>query len=279
MGSLISETRGRRRSSVVAQVRNGEIAERKDGQWRGRRRTRLGAVLLLVASVLLTPGVASAASTPVSGGGSSFAAPEIQQWIADTNSATGLTVNYASSSSQFGRFEYAAGVLQYGVSDLPYTAHDGNALTQAKEAHPFVYVPITAGGLAFMYNIQINGTRFTGLNLTRQDVCQIFTGAVTNWDQLSSTPGDTALAAVNQPITTVVHADSAGESYVLSQFCIAVDPADWATFQNFVDSNGAAEGGLGWQGDPGMAAGQPIENWPRWRILARRLRRGDLQLR
>ena len=225
----------------------------------GRWWVGAGAIFLLAFSVLLTPGVASAASTPVTGGGSSFAFPEIQQWIADEPS---LPVNYADSSSEVGRFSYAAGALQYGASDLPYTANDGNAETQAQTQHPFVYVPISAAGLAFAFNVEINGTPVTGLNLTQQDVCQIFTGAINNWDQLAGTPGDEALAGVNQPITVVTRSDGAGESYVLSQYCLAVDPTDWATFRTYVLGNEAAEGAAGWAGDADLAAGLPIENWP-----------------
>jgi ABC-type phosphate transport system substrate-binding protein len=222
------------------------------------------AVVGLFVSVGLmgTTGTAFAAST-VSGGGSSFAGPEIQQWAADVgHPPASLTVNYAVNSSGAGRDDYAQGYDQFGASDIVYYGNDGNFQQQAATQHPFKYVTVSAGGLAFMYNIVIGGQRWTGLQLTRQDVCQIFTGQLTNWTQLATTPGDAILAGVNQPITTVLRSDAAGESYVLSQYCIAVDQSDWSTFVNYVESNLGVETGAGWAGDSNMAGGQPVEFWP-----------------
>jgi MYXO-CTERM domain-containing protein len=228
-----------------------------------RRRAALFVAAVLVLGVPSLGGVASAASVLVSGGGSAFAEPAIQQWASDVAQPPhDLTVNYQFNSSAAGRLYYATGLYQYGVTDNIYYPQDQGELSEATQQHPFDYVPITAGGLAFMYDIVIDGQRWTGLNLTRQDVCQIFTGQLTNWDQLAGTEGDSVLAGVNESITAATRSDEAGESYALSKFCQAVDPADWATFQNFVDSNSQLESDLGWNGDIGMAAGTPIENWP-----------------
>jgi len=223
----------------------------------------MGLLVGLLGGLVVRATPAVAAGTPVSGGGSSFAAPEIQSYEGDeSRPPANLAVNYASTSSQQGRQQYAQGTLQYAASDIIYYSVDGPAQAEATTNHPFKYVTVTAGGLAFMYNLVINGTRFTGLNLTQQDVCRIFTGAISNWSQLASTPGDAILASVNHPIDVVSRADGAGESYVLSQYCEAVDPGDWQTFKNYVLGNQAAEGGAGWSGDPGLSANLPVEFWP-----------------
>ena len=44
---------------------------------------------------------------------------------------------------------------------------------------PFVYIPITAGGIAFMYNIP--GLTKT-LQFSSYSACAILTGGITNWD-------------------------------------------------------------------------------------------------
>lgn len=249
-------------SAVVRQGNEGASVG-SEWRWRGRRRAWLGSVLLLAAPVLLAPGVASAASTPVSGGGSSLAAPEMLQWAADESAPpAALTVNFGTSDAGVGKDSYASGTLQFGATEMPYTAEDGSFEAEAESQHPFVYVPVSAGGLAFMYNIVINGQRWTGLNLTPDEVCQIFTGQVQTWNQLASTPGDAVLAGVTQPIEPIIRSDATGENYVLSQYCLAVDPADWSTFEGYVDAHAQAEAGLGWAGDVGLSAGQPIEYWP-----------------
>jgi ABC-type phosphate transport system substrate-binding protein len=234
--------------------------------WARRAMAVLASLICGFGGLVGTAGSAVAAGTSVSGGGSTFAAPEIQQWTADVaNPPSDLSVNYAVTSSAQGRDAYAQGQLQYGASDIVYYSNDGNYLQTAQSQHPFNYVTVSAGGLAFMYNIVIGGQRWRGLNLTGQEACQIFTGQLTNWSQLASTPGDAVLAGVNQPILPAVRSDGAGESYVFSQYCIAVDPTDWNTFQSYVDGPGAGlEADLSWPGDTDMSASPaaPVEFWP-----------------
>ena len=226
-----------------------------------------GAVL----SVAAWPAAVAQAAATVSGGGSTFAAPEMQQFATDTSGAPyNLQVNYAATGSGAGRENYAQGTYQYGTSDIVFTTNDGPLAGAAATDHPYRYVTVTAGGLAFMYNIVIGGQRWTGLNLTRQDVCQIFTGGITTWNdpRLVSTPGDGVLASVNQRIQPVVRSDQAGESYVLAQYCLAVDRGDWLTFVHYVVGNRSNETQAGWNGDQDLAPNgnvnqaAPIEYWP-----------------
>ena len=229
------------------------------------------ALAAAVVVVVAFPAGAAQAAASVSGGGSTFAAPELQQFASDTSGAPyDLQVNYAATGSGAGRENYAQGTYQYGTSDIVFTPNDGPLAADAATKHPYRYVTVTAGGLGFMYNIVIGGQRWTGLNLTRQDVCQIFTGAITTWNdpRLVSTPGDAILASVDKHIQPVVRSDQAGESYVLSQYCLAIDRGDWLTFVNYVLANRSNETGAGWNGDQDLApAGnpnqaEPIEYWP-----------------
>jgi ABC-type phosphate transport system substrate-binding protein len=221
-------------------------------------------VLIASGSSMSLPGASGGsafASATVNGGGSSFAAPEALQWATDVAGPPDhLTINYTNSSSGNGRLFYGNGEWDYGTTDIIYNAEDQGLQNTVPQTHPFKYVTISAGGLAFEYNVVVDGVKFTNLELTRRDVCQIFTGQVTNWNQLAATaPSDAPLASLNLPITPVVRSDSAGESYVLSQYCQAVDPGDWNTFKNWVDSTN--DGGAGYS-DPNMPAGLPVSYWP-----------------
>ena len=68
-------------------------------------------------------------------------------------------VNYVSQGSTFGRQEFIDGNLDYGASDITFQPTEippapGQALRRAaRRAGCFVYVPVSAGGLAFMYNL------------------------------------------------------------------------------------------------------------------------------
>ena len=222
-------------------------------------------------AVVAFPAGAAQAAASVSGGGSTFAAPEIQQFASDTSGAPyNLQVNYAATGSGAGRENYAQGTYQYGTSDIVFTPNDGPLAAGAATQHPYRYVTVTAGGLGFMYNIVVGGQRWTGLNLTRQNVCQIFTGAITMWNdpRLVSTPGDAILASVDKRIQPVVRSDQAGESYVLSQYCLAVDRADWLTFVNYVLGNSEQRDPGGLERRPGSGPRRQPQPGRAHRVLA-----------
>lgn len=213
------------------------------------------------------------ASTPINGGGSGFAALEIQQWQADVASpANGsLQVNYSSQSSGIGRQYFASNTWDYAASDIRYIPGYEDALVAQAEkgrcggrpaAACFQYVPVSAGGLGFMYNLtNPDGSRIANLKLTPLDVCGIFTGRVTKWNQLAG--NNPELASSNASITPVVRQDEAGESFVLSQYCIAVDPSDWNTFVSFQLTNPCAAGQEYFSQDvQAFHTGAPVPTWP-----------------
>ncbi len=233
------------------------------GQQPRRARAGLlaGLILLILVPVVLTGRAASAATAPIAGGGSSFAALEIDQWRANTaRSPFNLNVNYVAQGSSFGRQEFIANNLDFGASDIVMQGNEPAQLAQSGRcggqalANCFVYVPVSAGGVSFMYNlVGSDGQRISNLNLTRTAACGIFTGAISKWNDPRIVQTNPELAGFNQSIIPIIRSDGAGESFVLSQFCIAVDPTDWATF---VAQQGPLNGGTP------FAAGQPTSNWP-----------------
>jgi len=219
--------------------------------------------VVLVASVVVPSGTANAA-TAITGGGSSFAALEIDQWRADTaRKPYSLQVNYVSQGSTFGRTGFIDGQLDYGASDITFQPAEIPQLQSrrcgGRPADPncFVYVPVSAGGLAFMYNLTDNGgQRVTNLKLTRRASCKIFTGAIKRWNDPEIVATNPQLAGFSRDIVPVIRGDGAGESFVFSQFCIAVAKDVWDGFraQQIRD-------------DPGniatdFRAGSPVSNWP-----------------
>jgi ABC-type phosphate transport system substrate-binding protein len=219
----------------------------------------LAILLTSVAPVALSASPAAAGNAPITGGGSGFAALEINQWQADTaRRPYNLSVNYSAQGSSFGRGQFASGQLDFGASDIIYVQNDGDAGLPAMERNRckgaalpacFRYVPVSAGGLSFMYNLTDNaGNRVTNLQLTRDQVCKIFTYQITDWGQIIPGFG-------GRPITTFARSDGAGESYVLSQFCLAVDPGAWQNFINSVAQNPDLAA-------PDLLAHQPVSNWP-----------------
>ncbi len=86
---------------------------------------------------------------------------------------------------------------------------------------PAIVAPILGTGTSVIFNTTGLTIPAGGLDLTQNDVCGIFTGAITNWDQTSANPG-------NVPIVIVHRSDGAAAtfliSYNLSQMCSAANP-------------------------------------------------------
>ena len=148
--------------------------------------------LVAVLSTLL--GAASPAGAtsyvPVNGEGSSWSAGALDQWIADVH-ADGMQINYTANGSTTGRQDFINGQTDFAASDIPFQTDPGDgSAPEHPQAGSYAYMPITAGGTVFMYNLKINGQRVTNLRLSGENITKIFTGAITNWD-------DPALAADN----------------------------------------------------------------------------------
>jgi ABC-type phosphate transport system substrate-binding protein len=219
----------------------------------------------IVCSSLALHVAPAAAGAHLTGGGSGFAGPEIDQWRAETAvQPYNLSINYVAQGSTFGRTSFESKTLDFGASDITYPPLEipdlqSSPRCSGKALHDcFVYVPVSAGGVAFMYNLtDASGNRITNLALTRRAACKIFTGAITKWNDPELVATNPFLQSYNRPIQPVVRADGAGESYVLSQFCIAVAPDVWRTFINVQRQSS--------QGSPlptDFASGQPVSNWP-----------------
>jgi phosphate transport system substrate-binding protein len=226
----------------------------------------LGALLLVATSGAIVAAPAAFAGGPsLLGGGSGFAALEIDQWRADTaRNPYNLSINYQAQGSSFGRAQFTAGTFDFGASDIQYMQTEIPDLQNKKcNGSPpspscFVYVPVSAGGLSFMYNLRDGtGAQVTDLKLTRDAACKIFTGAITQWSDPELVHDNPRLAGVTSAIVPVIRADGAGESFVLSEFCKTVDPAVWNAFVAQQKASTDA-GDLSIE----FAAGEPTSVWP-----------------
>ncbi len=214
---------------------------------------RLAVVLVVVLGAIATSVAPAFASPAINGGGSGFAALEIDQWRADTApNPFNLNVNYVAQGSSFGRAQFTAGTFDFGASDIQYVASEN------KPPKPFVYVPVSAGGVAFMYNLSdSSGNQVTNLRLTRREACKIFTGLITKWNDPELVQTNPSFASFNRSIKPVIRNDGAGESFVFSEFCIAAAPDIWHAFIAQQHASPDSPNLL-----PDFLAGLPVSNWP-----------------
>jgi phosphate transport system substrate-binding protein len=219
----------------------------------------LGAVAppVVVTSTELAAAAPSQRPAPISGGGSSFAQLEIEQWRADVaRPPYNLRVDYQSAGSTFGRQKYLSGQLDWGQSDITFQPSE-QPLVDKSPRKNFVYVPTSAGGLGFMYNLIGNdGRRITNLRVSQATVCRMFTEENMMWNDPALVAENPGLPLPNRPIRPVVRSDGSGTSYVFSAFCIANAPQVWQAFISLIARVAPDTGDLAFR------SGAPTSQWP-----------------
>lgn len=197
----------------------------------------VGSLMTLVPLTAPAPPVAHADGPSLNGGGSSYAGLEISAWRVETARAPyNLDVNYVASGSSLGRNQYMEGNFDFAASDIPFLEEELTALRNGagqagRTDQNFVYVPVSAGGLGFMYNLtDQSGQRVTNLNLPRRTVCRIFTVPNMYWDDAEIVGANPTLRLPHELVRPIVRSDGSGTSYVLSEYCIAIANDVWQPF-------------------------------------------------
>ncbi|HEX4060465.1 MAG TPA: substrate-binding domain-containing protein [Streptosporangiaceae bacterium] len=205
--------------------------------WGQPARVALVAVLTAL-GLFLTHGVASASGyVTIEGSGSSWAYIAVSQWINDM-APQGITVDYNPDGSAEGRNDYMdGGLVDFAGSDPPFNTGLDQLGGEGKQVPKwgYSYVPDTAGGTAFMYHLDVDGHLIRNLRLTPKVLMEIFTGAITNWDdkQITAVYG-TQLP--NIPITPVLRSDGSGATYFFTLWMATEFPTQWNAFCQKVHS-------------------------------------------
>ncbi len=163
----------------------------------------------------------------IAGTGSSFASPAVTSWAGTVGQAPySISVNYTPSNSGQGRYEFTNGTVDYAVSDTGYVSSN---VGTTPPSFPYEFIPITAAGVAFMYNIP--GLTQT-LQLTSYTACLLLTGQIKNWDDpaLKQNGANASVTLPNLAVVPVTESDPAGTNFVLEEYCIDEQPAVWAQY-------------------------------------------------
>ena len=174
------------------------------------------------------PATAQAADyATITGSGSSWAANAVSDWVSN-GAKFGWQVNYTANGSTTGRNEFLTNQVDFAVSDIPFQFDptDGSK-PERPTAGSYAYMPIVAGGTAFMYNLKIGGKQVTNLRLSGENIARIFTGQVKTWNDPSIAADNPGLTLPGTTVVPVVRADGSGSS---AQFSLWMDnqyPALW----------------------------------------------------
>jgi ABC-type phosphate transport system substrate-binding protein len=222
-------------------------------------RSKRGAAALTAIAIIglsaFGPGQVAQATTytQISGSGSTYAAGALDQWATNLE-PQGLHINYSPTGSAQGRLQYISSQADFAGSDIAFISPsdpDPFAGSDGTIDFAYSYIPDVAGGLAFIYNVQVDGHRISNMRLRPETLAEIFTGQIKNWDDPRITH-DYGEQLPNIPITVVTRSDGAGESYFLSRWIGKEYPSLW---ENFCHANGGPANCGPTELYPGQSAG------------------------
>ncbi|MFI5648444.1 phosphate ABC transporter substrate-binding protein PstS [Kitasatospora sp. NPDC051705] len=192
-------------------------------------------LLLAAASLLTGLSTPAYAAVALSADGSSWAGPAIDQWRQDVASQ-GIQINFNPVGSAAGRNQWSIGQDDFTASDVPFRSAPDTGLGQSGHSsgsgepenptYGFSYVPITAGGTTFMYNLVVGGKQVRDLRLSPQSVVDIFTGKITNWNDPRIT-ADYGKALPSLQITPVIRSDGSGATAQFTRWMEHTHKAQW----------------------------------------------------
>ncbi|MFC8453133.1 substrate-binding domain-containing protein [Kitasatospora sp. NPDC057223] len=195
-------------------------------------------VLTVVLAVLLGQSTSAYASTSLNADGSSWAGPAIDQWRQDV-APQGIQINFNPVGSAAGRAQWSLGQDDFTASDVPFRSgldtgvgdagHSTGVGNSESPRYGFSYVPITAGGTTFMYNLVVAGKQVRDLRLSPQTVVDIFTNKITSWDDPKIT-ADYGRALPKLPITPVVRSDGSGATAQFSRWMSHTHKDQWEAY-------------------------------------------------
>jgi len=166
-------------------------------------------IITAVASAAVVAGVllaapAQAAGVSIKGSGSSFANNAMQACL---GAYTNNTVTYTSTGSGTGKTNYLAGTYDFAATDSLFTS--------PAPTSTYVTVPLLGGPVAFAYTA---AKVADGLNLTAQNISDIFTGRVTKWNDASIKANNSKIALPNKAIKVFFRSGSSGTNENISNY-------------------------------------------------------------
>ncbi|HEX6360855.1 phosphate ABC transporter substrate-binding protein PstS [Actinophytocola sp.] len=195
-------------------------------------RARL-AVIAIVIGLLAGASAGPAAAqgfVPISGAGSSWSFNALDQWRRNVASLYGITVQYADTGSSDGRNQFKNGTVDFAVSEIEYGLTDGGVVDQPPSSRGYAYMPIVAGGTAFMYNLHVGRNRVTNLRLSGEVLAKIFTLKITSWADPAIKKDNPGLTLPDRKIVPVVRSDGSGTTAQFTRWMADQYGSVWDSF-------------------------------------------------
>jgi phosphate transport system substrate-binding protein len=149
---------------------------------------------------------------PLTGAGSTFAAPIYTQWGKDFNKVeSGGQVSYNAIGSGGGVEAFQKQTVDFGASDAPLQQSQMSSIPG-----DYIEIPTVLGGVAVAYNPP-SGVP-SGIKLDGTVIADIFLKKVTSWNDTEITNLNPGVNFPNTPISVVHRSDDSGTTFVFTSW-------------------------------------------------------------
>jgi phosphate transport system substrate-binding protein len=208
------------------------------------------AALGLAACSSSSSGGSSGSANSLNPQGSTFQQTLQEQWATKYHAANpSAQITYTGTGSTAGIQQFTTGKVSFAGSDVTMTSQEQSQANSACGSTALT-IPITAGGVAIMYNLP---DLTTPLNMSAATVAGIFMGKITKWNDSAIASENPGVTLPSTPISVYHRADGSGTTDVLSGFLSATAPSVWTLGVNKQFSNWPT--GTGATGSSGVAQG------------------------
>lgn len=173
-------------------------------------------VLALTLLYLCTLASTEAAEPPITGAGSSAAAPIYRSWAREYQKVSGIGLAYEAVGS-------SAGLKRIGARDVGFGASDVAPPPAELEKQGLVVFPIAITGVAPVFNLPKLGDG--QLLLDGDLLARIFLGQIDRWNAPEIARLNPGAKLPDLPIKVVVRSDGSGTTYNFADYLAKMSPA------------------------------------------------------
>lgn len=180
--------------------------------------TRVIVRLLRIAAVaaFVVLAVLPAAAGEVTGAGSTFVYPMLEQWAKACRDAMRIDLDYRAIGSGAGIQLVINKTVVFGATDMPLSAAD-------VESNRLVQFPIVSGAVVPIVNLP--GLVPGGLTLDGATIAEIFLGRIARWNDAAIARLNPGVALPDIPIRVVHRADGSGSTFIWTDYLAKVSAA------------------------------------------------------
>lgn len=178
-----------------------------------------------------TPGTPSGAADPscakgtLSAAGSTFQQNMETQWAKDFGAkCAGAQINYQGVGSGAGIQQLGAGTIDFAGSDVTMKSTE-QAAANAACGSTAITMPVTAGGVAVIYNLK---GLSAPVNLSATTLAGLFQGTIKKWNDPAVAADNPGVQLPATAVTVFYRSDASGTTQVFTGFEKAVAGSVWS---------------------------------------------------